>query len=256
MTHYAIIGGGRLARHFSHYLQLLDIPHTRWARDRRSSFNTHTVPDAGLRLAETISIADRVLLLVSDDAIADLLKQYQFLHEKRLIHCSGALSLPGVTGSHPLMTFADQLYDLDTYRSVPFVLEAGSVFSEVLPGLPNPHFSINVEDKARYHALCVMAGNFAQVLWKGVTDRFEREFDLPAEALHPYLSQVTANFKQAATSALTGPLARNDQQTIERNMDSLDGDSLRDLYAAFIQFYQTGNRPEPLPEQVKMEHRA
>ena len=256
MTNYAIIGGGRLARHLSHYFHLLEIPHSRWTRDRRSSFNTHGSPDAGLRLRETVGTADRVLLLVSDNAIAALLKQYPFLHEKRLVHCSGSTSLPGVAGAHPLMTFADHLYDLDTYRSMPFVLETGLAFSDVLPGLPNPHYAIDVEHKSRYHALCVMAGNFAQVMWNGVADRFEQQLDLPAQALHPYLNQVTANFRQSAGSALTGPLVRNDRQTIERNMDSLEGDSLQDLYAAFINFYQVSNRQEPVPFQTKMEQTA
>ena len=100
MVSYAIVGGGRLARHFSEYFQLLEIPHTCWARDCRSPFNTFTAPDAEQRLRETIGETGRVLLLVSDNAIATLLKQYPFLHEKQLIHCSGALSFPGVAGAH------------------------------------------------------------------------------------------------------------------------------------------------------------
>ena len=81
MTNYAIVGGGRLARHFSEYFRLLEIPHTRWTRDHRSSFNTFKSPDPAERLKETVKNADRVLLLVSDDAISVLLKQYPFLHE-------------------------------------------------------------------------------------------------------------------------------------------------------------------------------
>ena len=253
MIDYAIVGGGRLARHFSEYFRLLEIPHTRWIRDSRSSFNTFTSPDAETRLRETVEQADRVLILVSDTAIAPLLKQYPFLHDKQLIHCSGALSLPGVAGVHPLMTFADQLYGIDVYRSVPFVVEEGYRFGDLLPGLPNPHFAISAQDKARYHALCVMAGNFTQVLWKGVSDRFEQQFGWPAEISHAYLNQVTSNFMQNPSSALTGPLVRNDQQTIERNIKSLDGDPLQDLYRAFIRFYQHGQGQHPALEQTQME---
>ena len=239
MVNYAIVGGGRLARHFSEYFHLLEIPHSRWTRDRWSSFNSINLPDAELRLRKTIDNADRVLLLVSDNAIAILLKQYPFLHEKQLVHCSGALSFPGVTGAHPLMTFSDELYELDTYKAVPFMCEAGHRFSETFPGLPNPHFPISIQDKARYHALCVMAGNFSQILWKGVSDRFEQQFDLPASTLNPYLDQVVNNFIQKPDSSLTGPLVRNDQVTIERNIDALNDDPLQDLYRAFVQFYQS-----------------
>jgi len=266
MLNYAIVGGGRLARHFSEYFRLLEIPHRRWTRDRRSPFNTSELPDTGLRLRETVANADRVLLLVSDNAIAALLKQYPFLHDKQLIHCSGALSFPGIAGAHPLMTFADCLYGLDTYQSIPFVFEArefkdevpeaGSGFSELFPALPNPHFSINPEDKARYHALCVMAGNFTQVLWKAVSDRFEQQFDWPTEILHSYLNQVVGNFIQVPESALTGPLVRNDQQTIERNIDSLSGDPLQDLYHAFHCFYQGDKRPVLQLNKSQMEKMA
>jgi predicted short-subunit dehydrogenase-like oxidoreductase (DUF2520 family) len=250
MSNYAIVGGGRLARHFSQYFHLLEIPHACWARDHRSPFNTFKPVDAEQRLRETVARADRVLLLVSDSAIAVLLKQYPFLHEKQLIHCSGALSFPGVAGAHPLMTFADQLYDLETYRSMPFMVEPGHDFGEMFPTLSNPHFAINVEDKAHYHALCVMAGNFSQVMWKGISERFEQQFNLPAESLHPYLKQVAGNFVQAPASALTGPLVRNDQQTIERNIQALDGDPLQDLYRAFVRFYRCDKGREMMLEKV------
>jgi predicted short-subunit dehydrogenase-like oxidoreductase (DUF2520 family) len=256
MLNYALVGGGRLARHFSEYFHLLEIPHSCWTRDRRSSFNTSKLPDDGIRLRETVINADRVLLLVSDHAIVPLLKQYPFLYEKQLIHCSGALNFPGIAGAHPLMTFADCLYGLDTYQSVPFVLEAGFDFSEIFPMLPNPHFSINPGDKARYHALCVMAGNFTQVLWEAVSDRFEQQFEWPAGILHSYLNQVAGNFIQTPESALTGPLVRNDDQTIERNIDSLNGDPLQDLYHAFHRFYQSDKRPVLQLNQAQMENMA
>jgi predicted short-subunit dehydrogenase-like oxidoreductase (DUF2520 family) len=253
MTNYAIVGGGRLARHFSEYFRQLEIPHTCWARDRRSRFNTFHLPDAEERLMETISNANRVLLLVTDKDIAALLKQYTFLHEKQLIHCSGSLGIPGVAGAHPLMTFTDSLYELDTYQKMPFIVDTGSCFTQLFPGLPNPHFKINAEDKARYHAMCVMAGNFSQLLWKGVSDRFEQQFELPGTTLHPYLKQVTGNFIQTPESALTGPLTRDDQQTISRNLNALDGDPLQDLYAAFIRFYQHGGKQEQVQKRVQME---
>ena len=251
MTNYAIVGGGRLARHFSEYFRLLEIPHNCWARDHGSPINTFNLPDAEQRLRKAVSNADRVLLLVKDNAIAALLKQYPFLHEKRLIHCSGSLCIPGVAGAHPLMTFTDSLYELDTYQNVPFMVDAGSGFHQLFPGLPNPHFIINAEDKARYHAMCVMAGNFSQLMWKSISDRFEQQFELPATTLHPYLKQVAENFTQTPESALTGPLTRNDGQTITRNLNSLDGDPLQDLYAAFVRFYQ--HEGKQVQEKVQME---
>ena len=202
-------------------------------------------------MKETVGDADRVLLLVPDKAIIAVLKMYPFLHEKRLIHCSGSVTIPGVAGAHPLMTFADHLYKLDAYQRVPFVLEIGADFAQLFPGLPNPHVEISLKDRTRYHAMCVMAGNFSQLMWKAISNRFEQQFDLPAKTLHPYLKQLAENFIQAPDSALTGPLTRNDRQTIDRNLNSLVGDPLQDVYAAFVDFYQQEKQQTPKHERAQ-----
>ena len=240
MTHYAILGGGRLALHMSRYLELLEIPHSRWARDRHSTFNSHTAADAAERLAATLEPASHALLLVSDGAIAGLLRRYPALRDKTLVHCSGSLSFPGIAGAHPLMTFSHELYTLTEYSQVSFMVDNGHNFGELLPGLPNPHFSIAIEDKPRYHALCVMAGNFTQILWRAVSERFGA-MGLPAQSLGPYLGQVTSNFLSHPNSALTGPLSRGDHGTVQRNLTALEGDALQAVYEGFVELYQAEN---------------
>lgn len=236
MPHYALLGGGRLARHMHHYLSLLKLPVSGWARDRKSALNSHAIDDTGKRLRATIEPASHVLLLVSDAAIAEVVRRYPFLRAKTLVHSAGAASFPGIGGAHPLMTFSDSLYGLAQYQQLPFIVESGHRFDELLPGLPNPHFEIAPEQKARYHALCVMAGNFTQILWQAVAARFDG-MGLPAVALEPYLRQVAENFVAARESALTGPLSRGDDLTIKRNLDALSGDGLQPLYRAFLEFH-------------------
>jgi predicted short-subunit dehydrogenase-like oxidoreductase (DUF2520 family) len=247
MTHYAILGGGRLARHMRHYLSLLNLPCSSWTRDAADQLNTHALSDPARRLRATIQPATHVLLLVSDDAIGDVLRRYSFLHEKTLVHCSGALSIPGVAGAHPLMTFSHELYALERYRQIPFMVDRGHAFKRLLPGLPNPHFAISLEDKPRYHALCVMAGNFSQLLWQATAERFSG-MELPVETLFPYLQQSLDNFIRHPESALTGPLSRGDQRTIERNLQSLGGDSLQPVYQAFVRLYESRQEPTALQE--------
>ena len=236
MAHYALIGGGRLARHMHHYLTLLNQPVSAWARNADCALNSHSIDDPRLRLRATIEPASHVLLLVSDAAIPEVVAKFPFLHEKRLVHCAGAFSFPGIAGAHPLMTFSEPLYELQQYREMPFIVERGSRFDELLPGLSNPHFEIAPEDKARYHALCVVAGNFSQILWDAVATRFEG-MGLRAAALEPYLRRVAENFIAARGAALTGPLSRGDSATIERNLDALSGDRLQGLYRAFLGFH-------------------
>lgn len=237
-THYAILGDGRLARHFRHYLGLLGQDTSGWARNPASAFNTHRHPDAAERLRRTVAPASHVLLLVSDDALLPLLRQHPWLHGHRLVHCAGALGLPGVAGAHPLMSFAEALYSLEQYRRIPFLVEAGCDFRELFPALPNPNHVVDVGDKALYHALCVVAGNFPQILWQAVAERFEGRLGVPATVLQPCLEQVLANFLADPQRALTGPLARGDRLTLARNLAALDGDPLQRLFAAVVGFFQ------------------
>jgi len=233
---YAILGGGRLARHMRHYLTLLGLPCSTWARQPDSQFNSHSISDTAGRLHATVRDASHVLLLVSDDAIAGVVKPFPELRSKTLIHCSGALGIPGIAGAHPLMTFGPELYELDTYQKIPFMLDQGLTMSEVLPGLPNPHSHISVEQKAQYHALCVMAGNFPQILWQAISLRFS-ELGMEDGMLEPYLRRVLDNFLANPGTALTGPLSRGDQGTISRNLQSLQADPLQALYQSFVQFH-------------------
>lgn len=250
MTHYAILGGGRLARHMRHYLTLLGLPVSAWSRDGAVDVNTHSTPNPRARLEATVQPASHVLLLVSDGAIADLISRYPFLHQKTLVHCSGALSIPGVAGAHPLMTFGHELYVLEQYQKIPFMVDQGHDFSSLLPGLRNPHFPVRLEDKPRYHALCVMAGNFSQILWQAASDGFAA-MGLPPETLAPYLQQVVHNFVANPGAALTGPLSRGDVNTIRRNLNALNGDPLQPVYQAFVELHRESQAVEG-PQEVAL----
>lgn len=250
--HYALLGGGRLGRHLRHYLQRLDLPCSGWARDPSSAFNSHGDPDPLRRLRLTIEPASHVLLLVPDDAIAGLLRRYPVLHTRPLVHCAGALSLPGVAAAHPLMTFADgPFYSLDEYRATPFVLEPGRTLEEVLPGLPNPVFHLDPAQKALYHALCVVAGNLPQLLWSAVSERFDGTLGLPAEALGPYLRRVLENSLEDPVGAPTGPIVRGDAQTISRNLTALGDDPLGSVYRAVAALARRESEAAPLRREAR-----
>ena len=218
-TPLLLVGNGRLARHLDHYLGLEGAPHSCWHRGSPVPFD------------EVRDRADRVVLLISDDAIEGFLDRYRDGERRLWVHCSGSLSTPLAEGAHPLMAFGPELYDLDTYRLVPFVCERGRrPFAELFPGLGNPSFAVDPADKALYHALCVLAGNGTTLLWRRAFDGFER-LGLPQAALLPYLDRVAANLADSE-DPLTGPLARGDRRTIERNLDALDGDPYRAVYRA------------------------
>lgn len=232
MTHYCIIGGGRLARHFSHYFRLRGIPHSQWQR------KTADKPCADKALLKQVTAdASHILLLISDQAIMDFIAENDFLTDKILIHCSGAHSYPSIAGVHPLMTFGEELYDLVTYEAIPLVCEGSTradfQFDQLFPQLNNPIHIIPAGQKALYHAYCVCAGNFSQLLWQLSAEGLQARLGLPAEVLEPYLQKNLENFFNQGSAALTGPLARGDQKTIDANLAALENQPLAAIYRQF-----------------------
>jgi predicted short-subunit dehydrogenase-like oxidoreductase (DUF2520 family) len=223
-----IVGSGRLARHLLHYFSLLDIPVRAWSRRQPD-------PDPVAALADCRT----VLLLINDDQIVPFIDAWPAWRGKQLMHCSGSLVTDAAEGAHPLMTFGDTLYELETYRRTPFVLERGRTpLDELLPGLPNPWFTIPASERPYYHALCVLAGNGSTILWQKLFAEFDRRFGIPPSAAHPYLAQVAANLAHDPDNALTGPLSRGDAGTISANLTALEGDPLQAVYRTLARTYE------------------
>ncbi len=224
---YTIIGAGRLARHFCFYFEALQVPFRQWSR--RSTF----------ALQAALAGGDVVLLLISDQAIEPFVLEHRaLLGDKTVVHCSGSLVTELAVGVHPLMTFAHELYAVDLYQKIPFVVERGApAFAELFPALPNPSFVIAREQKALYHSLCVAANNFTTLLWQKFFDEMQSRWDIPAASLQPFLRQTFANLELSYETALTGPLARNDVNTIRDNVAALEGDSFQKIYQACVEVF-------------------
>jgi predicted short-subunit dehydrogenase-like oxidoreductase (DUF2520 family) len=219
---YGIVGRGRVATHMARYLQLETLPFTVWHRGLADP------PEQSLAAARV------VLLAIADDALDPFLAAHPRLLERTVVHFSGSRVIDGVPGLHPLMTFGPEPYDRATYRSIPFIVERGAPgFDEVFPALSNPWRTIDPALKPLYHALCVMAGNCPTLLWQKVFVDFEARLGLPADLLAPYLRRTLENTLGDRAGALTGPLARGDRATVERNLEALGGDPWAGVYRAF-----------------------
>jgi 2-dehydropantoate 2-reductase len=228
---YGIIGDGRLARHLIHYFNLQGIPYQQWSHKGPTA-------QAGTSAVQALSGCRTILLAIQDSAIENVAREFLAVDgtatQQRLVHFSGALVTRLATGMHPLMTFSTGFYDLSEYQKMAFVCEEGEPkFQDVFPKLKNPHYVIRKDQKAFYHALCVMSGNFSVILWQKLFEEFRTKLGIPAEAAFPYLERMTRNLQGDSRAALTGPLQRKDLQTIHKNLESLDGDSFRGIYQAF-----------------------
>lgn len=223
---YLFIGNGRLSRHLQHYFDQLRLNHRVWTR-------------GGPPLSQALQGVTHALLLISDDALLEFLHSHLELQNHTVVHFSGSLATPLAWGAHPLMTFSHTLYRPDEYREIHFVIDHQAPdFSTLLPGLPNPHHRLDSELKARYHAECVLSGNFTAMLWSHFFQVMEDKLGLPRQAALPYLRRVAANL-QSEANPLTGPLVRGDQATVRRNLQALEGDPYQHVYTSFVQAYQS-----------------
>lgn len=229
---YLIIGNGRVSKHFQRYFSLLSIPFAVWHRSQ---------PVASLHALS--NNASHILLLISDSAIETFVDQYLSDVSAVRIHCSGSLVTALAYGVHPLFCFNEDLYELNEYQSIPFVIDNDAPdFASLLPGLDNAHVRLDKSSKAKYHALCVLAANFSCLLWQKLFADFEHELSIPAALAHPLLQQQTKNLLINYEAALTGPLLRNDQQTLMKNLQALSGDPIQQVYQSFIEYYQHSRR--------------
>ena len=76
--------------------------------------------------------------------------------------------------------------------------------------------TIRAEDRALYHAAASAASNFLMTL-EGMAERLAGEVGLEREALAPLVRASVDNWVTlGASAALTGPIARGDEETVAR----------------------------------------
>jgi predicted short-subunit dehydrogenase-like oxidoreductase (DUF2520 family) len=234
---YGFVGDGRLSRHWRHFFSYLGLPWKLWSR------RLARAGGAGADPVQALAGCPVLLLAVSDDAIEATMRRLAAagLGDRSFVHFSGGRSIEGAFGAHPLMSFAQELYEPDFYGSIPVFVEPApgwpdpvARFRELFPALPNPCFRLRREDKPHYHALCSLAGGMTAVLWREFFDAMAERYGVPREALAAYPRRIVANVIRAPESALTGPVVRGDAGTIRAHLSALEGAPLAAVYRAFV----------------------
>ncbi len=166
-----------------------------------------------------------------------------------VLHASGATGLdplrphPVVGSLHPLMTFPGPEISMPTDTEVPAAVagdpdavEAAKALALLLGFTP---FEVR-GDRALYHAAAVMAGNFTTVLL-GEASRVLSQAGVPEDQAPALLAPLALeSIRNAAAAgpgpALTGPVARGDEDVIARHRAALaDGPQItRQAYEALL----------------------
>lgn len=216
-----LIGSGRLCFHMQFYFKSLGISVLTWDRSQ----------DPHL-LNSKIQEATHVLLGISDGAIEAFYNQHLAGLDKIVVHFSGALNINDVISAHPLMTFTNELYAESFYPKIHFVLTGCNSLPQAIPGIPNSFSILDADKKALYHAHCVAGGNFISILAAEFMDAI-KELNIPEQAGRTFLEASLKNALNQHWDAITGPLVRNDINTISKNIAALKNHRLQNIYQAF-----------------------
>ena len=149
-------------------------------------------------------------------------------------HVSGAAGLDRLAAAakrgaetfslHPLQTIPDGETDL---TAAPCAVAGSSpvaeAFAAELAGrLGMRPFSVPEENRAAYHAAAAIASNFLVALKESAAELLERAgVDDGRELLAPLVLRTAANWGERGAHALTGPIARGDEATVERHLEAL-----------------------------------
>ncbi len=219
-----IFGPGRVGRSFCAFAQSLGA--------EAALLSRHDAAEA------LVARADLVAAAIPDDALGAWLDRWRgALEQRRAFHFSGARVLPGLPGYHPLFSFPSAPLDPADFGRIAIAREPGAIpFADLLPGARNPEFVVRDEDRAFYHALAVVSGNFAAHLWNETAAAFAGRLGPNAgDIMGAYLESVVARFRESPLASLTGPVARRDAATVRANLDALAGEPrLEALYRAFL----------------------
>jgi predicted short-subunit dehydrogenase-like oxidoreductase (DUF2520 family) len=173
--------------------------------------------------------ADIVLLCVPD---AEIAAAAQLVPQGRLVaHCSGATTLEPLApheafSLHPLMTaHADPARPVDfsgarcaVAGSTPRALAAAQDLAARLGMIA---VEIDDADRAAYHAAASMASNFLVTL-EGAAERLLATTGAQRDLLVPLVRATVENWAAlGAERALTGPIARGDHATVERQREAV-----------------------------------
>lgn len=175
-----------------------------------------------LRRGESPSTeAGVVLLCVPDAAIAEAAAA---ISPGSLVgHCSGATTLEVLSGHrafslHPLMTVPAQ--GDPTFTGVACAVAGDPIAAVLAERLGMRPINIADEDRAAYHAAAAMASNFLVTL-ENAAEQLGATAGLSRQDLLPLVRATVENWARLGPEALTGPLARGDEATIDKHRQAL-----------------------------------
>jgi predicted short-subunit dehydrogenase-like oxidoreductase (DUF2520 family) len=277
MTTLSIIGPGRVGKTLGRVISragaadILDI----YGRSVAGTQAAAAFIGAGTPVADQSALraADIYLLSVPDDAIGACSAALAAMDRKPgaiVFHCSGALTSQAmiavqaagamVASVHPVRSFADPQRVADDFAGTGCGIEgdahAVAVLRALFEKIGARVFNIDPANKSLYHAAAVFASNYVVTLIDVAMQTYGSAGVAPADALAlmaPLLRETADNaFRLGPAAALTGPVARGDLATVQRQQQALaaSNPAHATLYAALALATSDLAQRMPAPMQI------
>ncbi len=216
---------GRLFRQAGHTIEQLYSRNESSGKELAKELSAAFVHDPQqLTLTSDIYIA-----AISDDALPAL-KNWLKLKDRLIVHTAGSVPIDVLKDcSHNYGI----LYPLQSLRKeipippIPFLVDGnnekniGTIFN-LLSGIAYSATRAGDEQRKKLHLSAVMVNNFSNHLF-ALTEDYCRSENIDFSLLYPLLKETVSRLShQSAKTLQTGPAARNDEQTIQKQKDMLE----------------------------------
>lgn len=248
-----IIGAGKVGVSVGRYLKDNNIQISGFYdidSDNAAFAAQFTQTDCFSDLEELVKVSDTLFITTPDNVIGsvwDCIKNNMSVQNKIVCHFSGALSSDvftdsqstgaGVCSVHPMLAFSDKLTSYRIPANTFFAIEgeetAVSAVKSLFESLGNTVCRIEKSKKSLYHtAASVLSNEIVALIDMGYSLLEQCGFSRD-DAVGATKNLVSGNVKSVlengCVNALTGPVERNDLQTVKKHVDSLQGED-RQIY--------------------------
>lgn len=202
-------------------------------------------------IKELVEVSDTLFITTPDGEIAkvwDCIAEYK-LKNKVICHFSGSLSsnvFSGIEASeatgcsiHPMYAFSDKFTSYEQFHTACLTIEGHEEALQKVKELFGKRLghkilTVSAKDKIKYHAAAALASNYMIGLFQASLDLlsdcgFSEEDSMLL--LEPLVSgNVAAMLENGTKSALTGPVERNDVETIQKHLQAISSTDVEDIY--------------------------
>lgn len=233
----AVIGAGRVGRSIARAAAEASIPAT--LSGRRDALAACDEAGAALLCVPDGSISEAC------ETVADAIPPLAYVGHTSGATGLGALSAATARGArafslHPLQTIPDAGASL---LGAPCAIsgsdaDATRLAATLAERLGMRPFEVPERHRAAYHAAASIASNYLVALEEAAVGLMARTgAENPRQLLAPLVLRTAANWAERGGEALTGPIARGDELTVERHLEALaeTAPELIDTYRALAE---------------------